>query len=177
MCEQKPSGGLKGAPAPLYLIRACLHGGGRPQVGEVKFGGSPHLSWKKRDQIKMRDYMDMRVTSPKRATSPIWGPPPPCKQALRPNRGPKGQKKLFCIPVRIFWSVLRYVFKHWARCWREILCFRRGTPPRAKSASSGPSFASFLPSRRHSTTSSSWIYENRTSGHLEATHLKLTQLK
>ena len=31
--------------------------------------------------------------------------------------------------------------------------------------------------RHHSTTSSSWIYENRTSGHLEATHLKLTQLK
>ena len=30
----------------------------------------------------MRDYMDRRVTSPKRVTSPIWGPPPPRKQAL-----------------------------------------------------------------------------------------------
>ena len=30
----------------------------------------------------MRDYMDRRVTPPKRVTSPIWGPPPPCKQAL-----------------------------------------------------------------------------------------------
>ena len=30
----------------------------------------------------MRDYMDRRVTSPKRVTSPTWGPPPPCKQAL-----------------------------------------------------------------------------------------------
>ena len=30
----------------------------------------------KRDQMKMRDYMDRRVTSP------TWGPPPPCKQAL-----------------------------------------------------------------------------------------------
>ena len=52
------------------------------QVGEVKYGGSPHLSCK-RDKIKMRDYMDKRVTPPKRVTSPTWGPPPPCKQALR----------------------------------------------------------------------------------------------
>ena len=48
---------------------------------EVTFGGSPQLSCK-RDQIKMRDYMDRRVTPPKRVTSPTWGPPPPCKQAL-----------------------------------------------------------------------------------------------
>ena len=27
--------------------------------------------------------MDRRVTPPKRATSPTWGPPPPCKQALK----------------------------------------------------------------------------------------------
>ena len=26
--------------------------------------------------------MDRRVTPPKRGTSPTWGPPPPCKQAL-----------------------------------------------------------------------------------------------
>ena len=63
-------------------IRACLHGGGGPRVGEVKYGGSPHLSCK-RDQIKIRDCMDKRVTPPKRVTSPTWGPPPPCKQALR----------------------------------------------------------------------------------------------
>ena len=30
----------------------------------------------------MRDYMDRRVNLPKGATSPTWGPPPPCKQAL-----------------------------------------------------------------------------------------------
>ena len=60
---------------------ACLHGGGGPQVSEVKYGGSPHLSCK-RDEIKMRDYMDKWVTPPKRVTSPTWGPPPPCKQAL-----------------------------------------------------------------------------------------------
>ena len=44
-------------------------------------GGSPHL-WYKRDQIKMRDYMDRQVTPPKPVTSPTWGPPPLCKQAL-----------------------------------------------------------------------------------------------
>ena len=42
-------------------FRVCLHVGGRPQVGEVTRGGSPHLSCK-RDQIKMRDYVDRRVT-------------------------------------------------------------------------------------------------------------------
>ena len=62
-------------------LRACLHEGGGPQVGVVACGGSPHLTCK-RDPIKMRDYMERRVTSPKRVTSPSWGPPPPCKQAL-----------------------------------------------------------------------------------------------
>ena len=31
----------------------------------------------------MRDCMDRWVTPPKGATSPTWGLPPPCKQALR----------------------------------------------------------------------------------------------
>ena len=62
-------------------FRACLHEGGEPQVGEVTCGGLPHLTCK-RDHIKMRDYMDRRATPPKRVTSPIWGTPPPCKQAL-----------------------------------------------------------------------------------------------
>ena len=44
-----------------YKLRACLHGSGGPQIGEVTCGGSPHLSCK-RDQIKMRDYVDRRVT-------------------------------------------------------------------------------------------------------------------
>ena len=56
-------------------LRACLHEGGGPQVGEVACGGLPHLT-SKRDHIKMRDHMDRRVTSP------TWGSPPPCKQAL-----------------------------------------------------------------------------------------------
>ena len=78
------SGGLRrGTPRCLFPgnttvkgLRTCLHGGGGPQTGEVTCGGSPHLSCK-RDQIKMRDYMDWRVTPP------TCGPPPPRKQALR----------------------------------------------------------------------------------------------
>ena len=60
----------------IRQLRACLNEGEGPQVGEVtRLGGSPHLSCK-RDQNKIRNYMDRRVTSP------TWGPPPPCKQAL-----------------------------------------------------------------------------------------------
>ena len=70
----------------LGSLRACLHEGGEPQVGEVTCGGLPHLTCK-RDHIKMRDYMDRRVTPPKRVTSPTWSPPPPCKQALSKNDG------------------------------------------------------------------------------------------
>ena len=53
-------------------LRACLHGGGRPQMGEETCGGLPHLSCN-RDQIKMRDYRNGRVTLPKRVSSPTWG--------------------------------------------------------------------------------------------------------
>ena len=67
---------------PSSFLRACLHEGGGPQVGEVTWGGLPHLTCK-RDHIKMRDYMDRRVTPPKRVTSPIWSTPPSCKQALK----------------------------------------------------------------------------------------------
>ena len=36
---------------------------------DTSLGGSPHLS-RKRDQIKMSDYMDWRITPPKRVCSP-----------------------------------------------------------------------------------------------------------
>ena len=49
--------------------------------------GSPHLSCK-RDQIKMRDYMDRQVTPPNWVTMPTWGPPPTCKQALKVSPAP-----------------------------------------------------------------------------------------
>ena len=63
-------------------VRARLYGGGTPQIGEVTCGKSPHLSCK-RDQLKKRDSMDWLVNPPKQVTSPTWGPPPPCKQALK----------------------------------------------------------------------------------------------
>ena len=63
-------------------FRACLHEGGGPPVGEVTCGKLPHLTCK-RDHIKMRDYLERRVTPPKRVTSPTWSPPPPCKQAVK----------------------------------------------------------------------------------------------
>ena len=68
------------AGSKAIRFRACLHGGGRPQIGDVTWGGSPDLSCK-RDQFKMRDYMDRRVTPSKRFTSTTWGPPPPCKHS------------------------------------------------------------------------------------------------
>ena len=51
-----------------WISWAWLHEGGGLQVGEVTRGKLPHLTCK-RDHIKMRDYMDKRVTSPAR------GPP------------------------------------------------------------------------------------------------------
>ena len=65
--------------------RACLHKCGRPQVGEViRIGGVTCLSiwslifiWSRllnRWSDRRRDYMDMRVTPPKRGTSPTCNP-------------------------------------------------------------------------------------------------------
>ena len=48
----------------------------------VTRSGRPDYLSCKRDPSKMRDYMNGRVTPPKQVTSPTWGPPPPCKQAL-----------------------------------------------------------------------------------------------
>ena len=62
-------------------LRTRLHGGRGAQVGEVARGVSPHLSCK-RDQTKVRDYMDRRDTPPKAVTTPALGLPPPCKQGL-----------------------------------------------------------------------------------------------
>ena len=57
---------------------------GLPSVADraTHLEGSPHLSCK-RDQIKMRDYMDRRATPPKLVIMPTWGPLPPCKQPLK----------------------------------------------------------------------------------------------
>ena len=66
-----------------HLALTRLHGKLSPWLTGLPYladwatrpGGSPHLSCKC-DQNKIRNYMNRRVTSP------TWGPPPPCKQAL-----------------------------------------------------------------------------------------------
>ena len=66
----------------MVQLLGSLHRGGEPQIGEVTCGVSPYL-WCKRNEIKMRDYMDRGVIPHKRVTSLTRCPPPPCKQTLR----------------------------------------------------------------------------------------------
>ena len=58
------------------LLRDCLHGGGGPQVGEVTRLSIQSL-------ILILSRLHDRWGDPPRVTSPIWGPPPPCKQTLK----------------------------------------------------------------------------------------------
>ena len=46
--------------------------------------------------------MDRRVTPPKRVTSPTWGPPRPCKQALNLH------KNRYYIKNRARWNKARW---------------------------------------------------------------------
>ena len=48
-------------------------------------------------KIKMRDYMDRRVTTPKRVTSPTWGLHLYVKKALKKNTVATEQKLLGCV--------------------------------------------------------------------------------
>ena len=57
-------------------IRACLHGGGGPQVGGVTRLSIQSL-------ILMWSRLHVRWGNPPHVTSPTWGPPPSCKQALK----------------------------------------------------------------------------------------------
>ena len=50
----------------------------------TRLGEVPHLSCES-SQEKKRDCMERLVTPPRRGTSPTWGPPPPCEQALNPS--------------------------------------------------------------------------------------------
>ena len=72
-------------PQSLWNLGTIYMKVGGPQVGQVTCVKLPHLACK-RDHIKMRDYLDRRVTPPKRVTSPTWGPPPPCKQAIKVSK-------------------------------------------------------------------------------------------
>ena len=57
-------------------LRDCLHGSGGPQVGEVTRLSIQSL-------ILILSHLHDRWGDPPRVTSPIWGPPPPCKQTLK----------------------------------------------------------------------------------------------
>ena len=48
----------------MSRLRACLHGGGGPQVGAGNMWWVTPLTCK-RDEIKMRDHMDRRVNPPR----------------------------------------------------------------------------------------------------------------
>ena len=63
----------------LLTVRACLHGGVGPQVGEVThLGGVTHLSC----LILIWWHLHDRWSDPPQVISPTWGHPPWCKQAL-----------------------------------------------------------------------------------------------
>ena len=60
----------------LSRVRARLHGGGGPQVGEVARLSTLSL-------ILIWSRLHDRWGGPLHVTSPICGPPPPCKQAIK----------------------------------------------------------------------------------------------
>ena len=72
-----------GSPTPCKQgLRVCLHGGGGPQVGEVtRLGRVTRLSIQ--SLISMWSRLHVRWGNPPRVTSPTWGTPPSCKQALK----------------------------------------------------------------------------------------------
>ena len=72
-------------------LRACLHGGGGPQEGEVtRLGGVTRLSIYSLILIWSR--LHDRWGDLPHVTSPTWGPPPPCKQALNSCLGERTQE-------------------------------------------------------------------------------------
>ena len=65
-----------------WKLGAWLHWVGRPQVGEVThLVGVTHLSFL--SVILIWSRLHDRWGDPPHVTSPIWGPPPSCKQALK----------------------------------------------------------------------------------------------
>ena len=66
---------------PAVAVKACLHEGGVPQIGEVtRLGGVTRLS--KQSLILMWSRLHVRWGDPPHVTSPTWGPPPSRKPAL-----------------------------------------------------------------------------------------------
>ena len=51
----------------------------------TRIGDVPHCTCERDQEIKI-DCMERLVTPSRRGTSPSWGPPPPCEQALSKNK-------------------------------------------------------------------------------------------
>ena len=87
-------------------FRACLHEAGGPQVGEVtRLGGVTRLSIQ--SLILMWSRLHVRWGNPPRVTSPTWGPPPSCKQALsRCNTATKKCTKEVCCTCKVRFFLL-----------------------------------------------------------------------
>ena len=71
-------------PPLAFTWRKLTPPSGLPGTADpaTRLGEVPHLSCES-SQEKKRDCMERLVTPPRRGTSPTWGPPPSCKQALR----------------------------------------------------------------------------------------------
>ena len=77
-------------------FRACLHGDGGPQVGEVtRLGGVTRFSIQSLISHLIWSRLHDRWGDPPYFTSPTWGPPPPCKQALNEHRRPVDKSNIF----------------------------------------------------------------------------------
>ena len=87
------------------------HGENSPQLSGLpasaeratRLGEVPHFTCERDQEIK-RDCMERLVTPPRRGTSPTWGPPPPCEQALIPLKiADSGQR--WNIPCKHSWNM------------------------------------------------------------------------
>ena len=97
------------------IFRACLHGDRGPQVGEVtRLGGVARLSIQ--SLILMWSRLRVRWGNPPHVTSPTWGPPPSCKQALRNYSLNCNQQLLKLKKKKAFMQILivaqNYLFKN-----------------------------------------------------------------
>ena len=86
-------------PSVLWLSIVTLNNDTKPtqkwilrRFGESRIRVTPHWNvyiakfdpgWEGYPVWQMGNYMDKQVVPPKRVTSSTWGPPPPCKQALK----------------------------------------------------------------------------------------------
>ena len=112
----KTAWGLGAGETAVEPVRACLHGGGGPRIGEVTCGRSPYLSCK-RDQIKiLRGVPHFHVNRPKDY----------CFQYVFPVYPMIDQLRQFTSTVTsIFWllfhcSVAFFARLHWPWAWQAI---------------------------------------------------------